>query len=118
MSVISTLIALTAASLPPPTAATTALQAAERAAKLAALPASDRDIHAGLWRALEIDPGRVVCSVRIPTGTRVPRTSCGELRAWFENRRPREINDGEAPWQLVEEIKERRRKALMKLGAR
>ena len=86
--------------------------AAARAAQLAALPAADLDIHKGLHRALELDPERVVCATRIRTGSKIPRSTCGSLRRWFDSRTPAEISNGDAPWQLVEEIKEQRRKAL------
>ncbi|MDP8916863.1 MAG: hypothetical protein M3M95_06640 [Pseudomonadota bacterium] len=86
--------------------------AAARAARLTALPASDFDIHAGLHRALELDPERVVCATRLRTGSKIPRSTCGSLRRWFDSRTPAEIADGDAPWQLVEEIKEQRRKAM------
>ena len=86
----------------------------EQVRALAALPASDEDINRSLIEMLERDPERVVCSIRTHTGSRQPRTSCATLRAWFANRRPGEIRNNDAPWQLVEEIKEQRKKALMR----
>ena len=64
---------------------------------------------------LERDPERVLCSVRVGTGSRQPRTTCSSIQRWFNARRPDEIAEGKAPWQLVEEIKEQRRKALMRM---
>lgn len=95
-------------------AAPAAEAAAERAAKLAALPASDEDIDRALWQMLERDPERVVCSIRVHTGSRQKRTSCATLDAWFRSRKPQEIQARDAPWQLVEEIKEQRKKALLR----
>ena len=86
-----------------------------RAQALAALPASDEDIRRSLFEMLARDPERVVCSVRVGTGSRQARTTCSSLRRWFNARRPDEIAEGKAPWQLVEEIKDQRRKALMRM---
>lgn len=87
---------------------------ADRRAAMLKLPASDEDIQRALKSMLERDPERLVCSIRVHTGSRQPRKSCSTLRAWFNNRLPGEIAQDEAPWQLVEEIKDQRRKALMR----
>ena len=89
-------------------------RSADRTRAMVALPAGDADIDRALFEMLERDPERQVCSVRIQTGSRQPRTSCATLRAWFANRRVSEIRNNEAPWQLVEEIKQRRKKALLR----
>lgn len=83
-----------------------------RREQLHARPAGDEDIRRDLWRALEQNPERVVCSTRAKTGTRIPRPTCGTLRRWFDARLMTEVQNKEAPWQLVEEIKEQRRKSL------
>lgn len=88
----------------------------DRARALAALPSSDEDIRRALFAMVQKDPERVVCSIRTQTGTRQPRTSCATLKNWFAHRTPREIQAKEAPWQLVEEIKEQRKKAMMRAG--
>lgn len=107
-----------AAAQPSPTpSAPAGADPAARAARLAALPSADRDIDAGLWRALEIAPDRVVCASRTPTGTKMPRQTCGSLRSWFASRRVAEIRERRAPWQLIEEIKEQRKKVLSKARA-
>jgi hypothetical protein len=87
---------------------------AERVRTLSALPSTDEDIRRALFEMLARDPERVVCSIRTQTGSRQPRTSCATLKNWFANRRPGEIASEEAPWQLVEEIKEQRKKALLR----
>jgi hypothetical protein len=115
---MSLLIALAAAAAlggsgpAPATPTSSPDDAAARAARLAELPATDQDIEVGLWRALEANPERVVCSIRTHTGSRQARTSCATLKNWFANRLPREIQKGDAPWQLVEEIKDQRKKAM------
>lgn len=122
---MSLLVAFAAAGLlggAEPGAASTAApspdQTAARAARLAALPAADLDIHNGLHRALELDPERLVCATRLRTGSKIPRSTCGSLRRWFDSRTPAEISNGDAPWQLVEEIKEQRRKVVGQLRNR
>ena len=86
----------------------------DRRSAMAKLPATDADIQRALFQMLERDPERVVCSIRTHTGSRQPRTSCATLANWFAHRLPAEIQRDEAPWQLVEEIKEQRKKALLK----
>ena len=120
---MSLLIALaTAAAIAgsPPAAAPETDEAARaaRAARLAGLPAADRDIQVGLWRALETDPKRVVCASHIATGTKMPRQTCGSLQEWFDARTPGEIAERMPPSQLVEEIKVQRRKVLRRQGQR
>ena len=113
--IIAAAAAAAAASGPPPsTAAEPQPAKSDRAAALAQLPAADLDIEKALWRALESNPERVVCSARVETGSRQQQQTCGSLRRWFDARTPGEVADKRAPWQLIEEIKEQRRKALAK----
>jgi hypothetical protein len=72
------------------------------------LPA-DIQIEQALFKLLETDPQRVVCTRRAPTGTRVPRVTCGSVERWFGARTPEDVADERAPWQLVEQIKFNRR---------
>lgn len=113
--IIALAAAAAAASGPAPSAATDAQPAkADRTAALAKLPAADVDIERALWRALEADPERIVCSSRVATGSHQQRQTCGSLQRWFDARTPGEIAAKRAPWQLIEEIKEQRKKALAK----
>jgi hypothetical protein len=114
---MSILIALAAGALvstagPAEAAASSTKVEPSRTQQLHARPAGDEDIRRDLWRALEQNPERVVCSTRAKTGTRIPRPTCGTLRRWFDARILSEVQNEDAPWQLVEEIKEQRRKAL------
>lgn len=110
---LSTLL-LAGSGVPAATPETAIASNPDRTRVLSALPASDEDIKRSLFEMLEREPERVVCSVRVHTGSRQPRTSCATLQAWFANRRAGEIANNDAPWQLVEEIKERRKKAMMR----
>ena len=107
---ISTLVLLLAAAEP------TAAIDTERARAMAALPASDLDIQRGLMAAYQANPNKNVCVNRTMTGSRQPRQVCGTLASWFENRLPGEVARNEPPFQLVEGIKEQRRKTLARGG--
>jgi hypothetical protein len=114
---MSLLIALAAGALvsgtaPAEVAAANPTVEPTRTERLHARPAGDEDIRRDLWLALEQNPERVVCSTRAKTGTRIPRPTCGTLRRWFDARLVSEVQNEDAPWQLVEEIKEQRRKSL------
>ncbi len=76
------------------------------------LRATDIEIEKALFQLLDTDPQRVVCTRRAPTGTRVPRVTCGSVERWFNARTPEDKADKRAPWQLVDQIKINRQKRL------
>ncbi len=78
---------------------------------------ADVVIEKALFRLLETDPQRVVCTRRAPTGTRVPRVTCGSVERWFDARTPEDKLEERAPWQLVEQIKINRHKRAAKQRA-
>ena len=85
--------------------------AAERPRPASARRASDRDIELALLELHRTDPQRRVCVQRVLTGSRQQRAICGTVASWFNSRLPREVAAGDPPYQLVEEIKRKRRQA-------
>ena len=73
--------------------------------------ATNADIEDALWKLLETDPERVVCTEQMITGSRQPRAVCGSVKRWFNARTPTEKATRQPPWQLVEEITKNRKKA-------
>lgn len=73
--------------------------------------ASDEEINRGLMQAFERDPNRRVCATYTPTGTQTPRSVCGTLSQWFNQRTSGEVRGRRAPHYLIEEVKERRARA-------
>ena len=80
--------------------------------------ASNADIEAALWKLLEQDPERVVCTEQMILGSRQPRAVCGSVKRWFDARPASEKASRQPPWQLVEEILEKRSKAEARARAR
>lgn len=93
---------------------TAPVDAPSRTQSLAALPASDLDIRRALLAAHQATPEKSVCVTRTLTGSKQPRQICGTLARWFAARSAGEVAQGHPPSQLVEGIKEERRKAMMR----
>ena len=106
---LATLLLLTGA---PAAASDPAAQAA--AAREAADRSTDIEIEQALWRALEEEPDRVVCTQQIILGSRQQKAACGTIRRWFDARQPSEVARKRAPWQLVEQITKGRKEAMQK----
>ncbi|MBW3560230.1 MAG: hypothetical protein KY446_04785 [Proteobacteria bacterium] len=97
-------------------AAPAAQDPSARTQALTALPSSDLDIQRALWAAYQTTPNKSVCVNRTLTGSRQPRQVCGTLDQWFRARTPSEVSRNEPPFQLVEGIKDQRRKAMVRGG--
>ena len=98
-----------------------AAQLQDREAAAAAREAADRstdiEIEEALWRALETDPDRVVCTTQMILGSRQQKAACGTIQRWFDARQPSEVARKKAPWQLVEQVKKGRKEAMQKRRA-
>ena len=105
---------ITAADAPAAAQPTAADRAAAAAAAEAADRSTDHEIEQALWKLLNEDPDRVVCTEQVILGSRQPRAACGTVKRWFDARQPSEVARQKAPWQLVEQIKKGRKEALQK----
>lgn len=79
--------------------------------------AGDLEIRQALLDEYAANPDRKVCIQRTFTGSRQPRAVCGPLRSFWAMRPAREVAAGDPPWELVEQIKENRRKVTAKARA-
>lgn len=79
--------------------------------------AGDAAIREALLQEYRTNPERKVCIQRVLTGSRQPRTICGTLNEFFAQRSVGEISAGDPPSELVEQVKESRRKAQAKARA-
>jgi hypothetical protein len=79
--------------------------------------AGDAAIREALLQEHKANPERKVCIQRVFTGSRQPRAVCGTLKEFFEQRRPDEVSAGDPPYELIEQVKENRRKVEAKARA-
>lgn len=116
------MIAVIAAALlttsPAPTTATPAAPTAPAAAAPRLPPqtsgawsASDEEISRGLVAAYRQNPQRRVCATYTITGSSQPRSVCGTLQSFFNQRNEGEVRRNRAPQRLIDEIKEQRARA-------
>lgn len=108
---ISTFAAIALATAAQAEAATASTPTTLPPASSQAWTASDEAINRGLLQAFAQDPRRRVCATYTPTGTNTPRSVCGTLQSWFNQRSEGEVRGRRAPAVLIEEIKERRSRA-------
>ncbi len=73
--------------------------------------ASDEEISRGLVAAYRQTPQRRVCATYTMTGSAQPRSVCGTLQSFFNQRNEGEIRRNRAPQRLIDEIKTQRARA-------